>query len=151
MTETAPPIPRRAFLAATLAAVSAGGAVALGLLGQADVPEGDSFRFSRGTSFTDGEEARLRGFLARAAQDDRMVVIITGHTGTQGDGAANIELSQSRADAAATLARTMGVADDNILASGAGGGAPLPKPDGMGDRAYQSSLARVDVALQVRR
>ncbi|MEM1274167.1 MAG: OmpA family protein [Pseudomonadota bacterium] len=149
--DTTPGPPRRLFLAAGLAAVAAGGAAALGILGQVSAPGTDSFRFARGTSLATGEEDRLRGFLQRAAQDDRIVVIITGHSGTSGDAAANLALSEDRAAIAAELAADMGVAASQIRAAGAGGGAPLTQQGDESDRAWQARLARVDVTLQVRR
>lgn len=148
--EREPGLPRRVFMAAGLAAIAAGGAAALGVLGQLTAPQAESFRFARGTGFASGEEARLRGFLADAAQDDRISVIITGHSGTSGDATANLELSTERAELAEALAREMGVDASRIRAAGAGGGNPLPQEAGESDRAWQSRLARVEVSLQVR-
>jgi len=148
--DTSPAPPRRLFLSAILAAVAAGGAVGLGVLGQVTAPQTESFRFARGTSFAAGEEDRLRGVLAQAAQDDRVAVVITGHSGTSGDAAANLELSEARAELAAEIAAAMGIEGARISAAGAGGGAPLPQETGESDRAWQARLARVEVALQVR-
>lgn len=143
--------PRRAFVAAALSALVAGGAVGLGILGGLDQPSSDQFAFSRGTAFAAGEEARLRGFLTEALADDRIMVRITGHSGVTGDAGANQTLSEDRAATAADIARGLGIANGRILAIGVGGDAPLPKEDGESDRGYQSRLARVHVALQLRR
>lgn len=151
MTRMLPPLPRRALFAVLTAAVTATILAGLGAVGSITVPEADNFRFSSGARFANGEEARLRGHLAKAAKDDRITLIITGHTGTQGDEQANIALSEERAQAAVALAEAMGVDPANIRAGGAGGGAPLPRPDGLSERAHQAALARVDVTLQVRR
>lgn len=146
-----PLLPRRVFLAATLSAVCAGGGAALAVLGGASNVETGSFQFTRGVSFAFGEEERLRGVLGRALKDERVHVTILGHTGSAGDPAANLVLSEQRAAIAEALARDLGIAPDRMTARGLGGASPLPKEDGEGDRAYQSRLARVDVSLQLRR
>ncbi|MEM6696624.1 MAG: OmpA family protein [Pseudomonadota bacterium] len=151
MRETAPRPPRRLFLASVLAALTAGGVTALVALGAVDQPRTETFQFARGTSFAGGEEARLRGFLAEAATDARVTVTVIGHSGTQGDSDANVALSQSRADLVADMAAGMGIDDTRLSASGIGGASPLPKPDGVSDRAHEAALSRVDVSLQVRR
>lgn len=149
--EAGPALPRRAFVAAALSAVVAGGAVALGIIGQTTIAKTESFRFSRGTSLADGEEERLRGVLAAALPDDRKHVVIVGHTGTSGDAGANLDLSVKRAEVAAQMARAMGLPDDRLTVTGIGGSTPLSQEDGESDRAHQSRMARVDVTVQVRR
>ncbi|MEM8803590.1 MAG: OmpA family protein [Pseudomonadota bacterium] len=134
-----------------MSAVLAGSAVALGILGGASQVQTGSFQFSRGLSFANGDEARLRGLLAGAVADERIHVTIVGHTGSAGDDAANLELSEERADLAQTMAVTLGIPASRITARGVGGAAPLAKEDGESDRAYQSRLARVEVSLQMRR
>lgn len=143
--------PRRTFIAAILSAAVAGGAVTLAQMGGLTGVDAATFQFSRGAAWASGEEARLKGFLAPALADERISVAIVGHSGTQGDEAANLELSQTRADAAAALAQSIGLASHQITATAVGGGAPLAQQDGEGARAYQTRLARVDVALQLRR
>lgn len=151
MSDAEPRLPRRLFLAAGLSAVTVGGATALGLLGLVSAPETQSFAFSRGTTLASGEEARLRAFLAEATRDTRYAVIITGHTGSQGDAAANLALSEERAQAVAAIAADVGLEASALTVAGVGGGAPLPRIEGQSDRAYQTALARADVTLQVRR
>ncbi|MEL6208706.1 MAG: OmpA family protein [Pseudomonadota bacterium] len=151
MRETAPRPPRRLFLASALAALTAGGVAALVALGAVDQPRTETFQFARGTSFANGEEARLRALLAEAATDARIAVTVIGHSGTQGDNAANVALSEARAVLVAEMADAMGIDDTRLNATGIGGASPLPKPDGTSDRAFEASLARVDVTLQVRR
>lgn len=147
----APFLPRRAFLAAGLSAVLAGGAVALGVVGGASSPQAEQFQFSRGLSWANGEEARLRAMLSQALVDDRIHVTILGHTGDAGDADANLELSQARAALAQTMAEGLGLTTDRITSAGVGGAAPLARTDGESDRAYQSRMARVEVTLQQRR
>lgn len=146
-----PVLPRRAFVAAGLSAVFAGGAIGLAALGGLSGVETEVFGFSRGTSFVNGDEERLRGMLAQALQDDRIHVTILGHTGQAGEADANLELSQTRADLARSIATDLGISGDRITARGVGGGSPLAKTDGESERAYQSRLARVEVSLQMRR
>lgn len=154
VTDTAkaePVFPRRIFVAAGLSAVLAGGIAWSGLIGATSRPETQSFQFSRGVSFAAGEEARLRSFLSKATLDDRYVVRILGHSGNAGDEAANLQLSQNRADVAQDIALALGLEAAQLSAIGLGGAAPLPKADDETDRAHQSRLARVEVTLQMRR
>ncbi len=146
-----PVIPRRAFVAAALSALAAGGAVTLGMLGGLSSVQSDVFQFSRGTSFVTGEEARLRGLLAEALPDERVHVTIVGHTGDAGDASANLALSEERAARAVSIAQSLGIPGDRITATGVGGDAPLAQANGESDRAFQSRLARVEISLQVRR
>ncbi|MEM9757300.1 MAG: OmpA family protein, partial [Pseudomonadota bacterium] len=142
-------VPRRLVLAAIAAAVAAGGAVTLAQLGGVSAPATQSFRFARGTTLANGEEARLRAALSVAARDDRITVTITGHSGTEGDAAANQDLSAARAALAAAIAAEVGIDADRIRAAGVGGGDPLPRETGQSDRAYQAALSRVELSLQV--
>ncbi|MEM9247710.1 MAG: OmpA family protein [Pseudomonadota bacterium] len=138
-------------MAGIAAALAAGGATALATLGGLTGTTTETFRFSRGTALATGEDARLRGVLADVLADARIAVTIVGHSGTQGDAAANLALSVERAEAVAAIAREMGVAAARLTVTGVGGGDPLPRTDGQSDRAFEAALARVDVALQVRR
>ncbi|MDJ1006405.1 MAG: OmpA family protein [Paracoccaceae bacterium] len=151
MAEREPPPPRRIFVAGLLAALLAGGTTALVSFGAVTAPDTETFRFSRGTVLAAGEEARLRGALAAAVADDRITVTVTGHSGTLGEAAANLALSEDRAERVRTIALDMGLAADRITASGVGGGAPLPREAGQSERAHEASLARVEVTLQRRR
>ncbi|MEL7098837.1 MAG: OmpA family protein [Pseudomonadota bacterium] len=89
--------------------------------------------------------------MAGALSDDRIFVTIVGHTGSAGDAAANLSLSEARAALAADMAEALGIAPERITARGVGGGAPLDKQTNENARAYQSRLARIDVTLQLRR
>lgn len=151
MAESEPGVPRRLFVAAALAALGAGGATALGVFGALGAPETEAFGFSRANTFATGEETRLRGHLSRALEDDRLGVVIVGHSGTLGDDAANLALSEERAAAVRALAVGMGIAPGRIAATGVGGGAPLAREPGQSDRAHEASLARVEVTLRMRR
>jgi len=151
MTENDPLLSRRLLLAASLAAIVAGGATALASFGAISAPGTETFRFSRGTALAAGEEARLKGFLAPALQDDRLRVVIVGHSGMEGESPSNLELSEKRAASAQGIALEMGIAAERVIASGVGAGAPLPREAGQPDDVYEARLARVEVTLQVRR
>lgn len=144
-------VPRRTVLAALVSAGTAAAATGLVHWGGLDAPEQARFQFSRGTTFAEGEEARLRGFLARAVSEDRLAVVITGHSGSTGEAAANQALSARRAQIAAQTALDLGIPEARITAAGVGGAAPLPKQDGQSEREFQSTLSRVDVTLRVLR
>lgn len=144
-------MPRRAFFAAALSAITAGGAVGLAMWGGVDAPATESFQFSRGVLFQAGEAERLQAYLAKATLDDRIDVTIIGHSGTAGDATANTELSQNRADIALEAAATLGIGRGRLTAIGLGGASPLAQESGESDRAWQARLARVEVSMQVRR
>jgi len=146
-----PLLPRRSFLAAGLSAVLAGSAAYLAIAGGVTAVQRATFQFSRGVSLAKGDREALRGFLARALPDERMHVTILAHTGSTGDSHANIKLSQERAAFVEALAKDLGIAQERITARGLGGSAPLGKDPGESERAFQSRLARVEVALQLRR
>ncbi len=148
---TAPVFSRRAFIAAALSALTAGGVVALLTLGAVTQPDTASFRFSRGVIMAADVQDQARGFLSKALHDDRIRVTIVGHTGEAGDPAANLKLSIARAEKLGALARDMGILPEQIITTGVGGSAPVPRNDGEGARAYQARLARVETTLQMRR
>lgn len=148
---SAPGLPRRAVIGAFLVAAALGGAAALGISGAALHPRSDDFLFGRGTSFSSGEEARLKARLADLAADDRIVIRIIGHSGTQGEEAANLALSEQRAEAARAVAQAAGFPQRRIdWVGGVGGGDPLVQDADESDRAWQARLARVTLAWQVR-
>lgn len=142
-------VPGRVYLGAVLAGIAVAGLVALGLIGAAEAPAQAEFRFTRGVEFAPGEEARLRGHLIELAADPDRFVRIVGHTGVQGDGDANQDLSEQRAAVAASVARDVGVPDERLLTvTGVGGGAPLANDQGLGHREWERSLSRVTILDQ---
>ena len=138
------PLPRRFFLGAVLAGATIAGGTVLGFIGVGQQPRTESFRFSRGTAFAPGEEQRLRGFLNEAAANPRLGLRITGHTGTSGDPDANLALSTERAEAARSMAATLGIPEDRVLFAGGVGGAN-PPPGSDDTREAQRAMARVTV------
>ncbi len=148
--EAMPVMRRRVFVAAALSGLCAAAVAGLGYVGLLGAPERADFQFARGTSFAQGEEARLRAFLTPAVQDSQFHVSIIGHTGSQGDPAANLDLSEARAGLASEIAADLGIAADRIDAHGVGGASPLAREDGLSDRAYQALLSRVEISIQAR-
>lgn len=146
-----PILPRRAFIAAGLAALTTGSSIALAILGGLDKPEARTFQFSRGVSLSGGDENQLRGFLSEALADSRIQVTILGHTGSTGNADANQKLSEDRAEMASNIAQDLGIDRERITARGLGGSAPLEKRDSENDRAHQTRLARVEIILQIGR
>ncbi|MEL6640002.1 MAG: OmpA family protein [Pseudomonadota bacterium] len=149
--DISPRIPRRTLLAAMCSACVAGGAAYLATVGQVTAPETQIFRFVRGVSLATGEEQRLRAYLLSALRDDRMSVAIVGHSSVSGDAAANQQLSEARAMFVTDIATDIGIDPARIAFVGVGGSAPLARPEGLAERAWQAELARVEVTLQVRR
>lgn len=77
-------------------------------------------------------------------------ILIEGHTGTRGDTADNLQLSQDRAEAVARYFRvTYDVKQNRLHAVGYGGQKPLKKNFDESDRSYQGRLARVVVKLMM--
>lgn len=148
---SSPVLPRRTFVVAGFSAVTAASFVSLGILGGFSRVQQGVFQFTRGLSFAAGQEARLRGLLSEALLDDRIHVTILGHTSDAGNVAANLQLSEERAALVREMAEDMGIDPDRITSNGIGSSAPLDRVDGESDRAFQLRLARVEVALQMRR
>ncbi len=146
-----PILPRRAFVVAALSAVTAASFISLGVIGGLSRIDQGMFQFTRGLSLAAGQESRLRGFLSDALSDERIQVIILGHTSDAGNDNANLKLSEERAALVRTIAEEMGIASDRITANGVGSSAPLDREEGETDRAFQQRMARVEVALQMRR
>jgi len=75
-------------------------------------------------------------------------IVVKGHTGLQGDPAANILLSQERADSVMRYLIVTYLMDTNRIRSmGFGFSKPLSKQSGESDRAYYYRLPRVEIFL----
>jgi len=144
-------MPFRAYAGALLGAVVIAAAVGFAHIGAIEAPQDQDFRFTRGTTFAPGEDTALRGYLADIAMDDRIVLRITGHTGTRGDDTANVNLSNGRAAAAQKIALDLGISPSRILwVGGVGGAAPLPRDPDISEREWESDLSRVTIESVVR-
>lgn len=141
-------IPRRVFIGGTLAAATAGSVGAVVTVGQHRKNIHEDFQFSRGTVFQNGEQERLRGFLISSVDYPRHKIQFIGHSGTEGDEDANIELSESRAQAALSIYDELQMDPARVIKTiGVGGALPLKRIPDISDRTYQSMLARVTVSL----
>ncbi len=140
------PFPVRGAMGAILAAAITAGSVFLFDLGKIDAPTADDFHFTRGVSFADGEEARLKGYLASIAAEDRVHLRITGHTGTKGDDPANQKLSTQRAQAVEGILSDLGFSASRIdWVGGIAGANPLPRDADQSEREWERGLSRVTV------
>ncbi len=75
-------------------------------------------------------------------------MVIEGHTGSRGDAAANLELSEERAEAVARyLGITYDVDENRVRAIGKGASEPLARRPGESSRAYNYRLPRVEIFL----
>ena len=75
-------------------------------------------------------------------------VLVKGHTAPSGDEAANLRLSQERAEAVkGSLEAVRGIDPNRVRAVGVGSREPLLRPPGEGDLSYRSRLARVEFVL----
>ncbi|MEM9043734.1 MAG: OmpA family protein [Pseudomonadota bacterium] len=134
------------MIGSVIAGLIIGSASWAGWLGSLQAPDKTSFRFSRGTTLAPGEEGRLRGLLATIAAEERIILRVIGHTGTQGDREANQALSLQRAQVVGSIVAAMSIDPDRIVfVGGLGGDAPLPKQEDESEREYQRRLARVEV------
>ncbi len=143
MQAAAPAVPRRAVIGAGLVALAIGLAAWAGLSGAALAPASTDYQFSRGTQLATGEEARMKADIARAAADDRCICgssAIAGPRATQPPTCACPKIAPK--PPAASRWRPV------CRPAGSTGSAgrrrrSAPRGDDMGDRAYQSGLARV--------
>ena len=139
-------LPRRYILGAVLAGGLVAAASGLGLIGYGSTPKSADFRFSRGIDLAPCEYAAAIGLISEYVVRPDIGFHITGHTGTSGASAANLTLSQSRADTVREMMMEQGVAPNRILSAiGVGGGSPLPRSADQTDREYQRSLSRVTI------
>ena len=75
-------------------------------------------------------------------------VLVKGHTTPSGDEAANLRLSQERAEAVKNYLETVrGIDSNRLRAAGVGSREPLLRPPGEGDLSYPFRLARVEFIL----
>jgi outer membrane protein OmpA-like peptidoglycan-associated protein len=109
----------------------------------------DPIGFQRGTGTIDESGAAAVEAVSRTlAHYPRYRLAIRGHTGLGGDDAANLELSQARAQAVMELlANQYGVDPDRMQGIGYGSSRPLPRQPGENDRAYAYRLPRVEFVL----
>lgn len=145
-------IARRYLIGSILCAVAIGGALALDRIGSAAVREPLTVQFARGTTLAPGEGERLSAFVGAHIAEPRLTVHILGHTGQRGEAAANLALSQERADAVAALLLEAGLEQSQILSvQGAGAAEPLDAMPGESSGALQRRMSRAVVTPVLRK
>lgn len=105
--------------------------------------------FERGSAnlSEDGRSA-LNAVAEKLSHYPNYRLVIRGHTGIDGDPAANLDLSKRRAQTALDyFVSTFHVDPNRIRAAGYGASQPLPRQEGESDRAYAYRLPRVEFAL----
>lgn len=111
------------------------GAAALFVVGSAagvifpndrDGPGVTTVRFDVGTRLVEADTAGLTAVADALLDAPTTVAVITGHTGPEGDPAANLSLSEQRAAAVAERLTAAGVPSDRLRIRGAGGAVPPP-------------------------
>lgn len=134
-----------------VALLVAAGVAWLAFTGQGELnrPQRLTLAFERGTLLPGAEQARLRVVQAAMRENPAYGAVIKGHSGTLGDPAANLALSEQRASAVARALADLGIDPERLTAIGVGGEEPLPRRDGEGDLSYQKRLGRADVLLRV--
>jgi len=106
-----------------------------------------TLNFSRGTSVDPRDMPKIEIIADLASTNAAYTIVVTGHTGTSGDSAANVELSKRRASAIEALLLKAGV-NNKIKTIGVGGDKPLNKSNGESNRDFQSRLSRAVVSVE---
>lgn len=105
--------------------------------------------FQSGTATLTSEAQRVVDEAIIALQHDfsQHRVFVKGHTGPSSDEAANLALSQNRAESVQQYFISRGIDPNRVKAVGAGSKEPLIRQRGEGELSYRSRLARVEFIL----
>ena len=103
--------------------------------------------FPRGIALTAQAEKALTEAARELLDNSDLVVRIEAHTGTRGDGQANLELSEQRATLVRDQLVQLGVAPERIEMDAFGGDRPLQRGSQETDRAYQLRLSRAEIII----
>jgi len=138
-----------ALLGLTMLGVAASGA---GLVfPDAAAPERITVAFGVGARLDGEAEAGIAAAANALLDNPETIVIVTGHTGPQGDAEANLQLSRDRAEAVRTALVAAGIPADRIVTNGVGGTvAPAPM-DGESEAALAQRTKRADLRIVERR
>lgn len=135
------------FLGAAIVVGTVLSGVWLHTIGSANEDYAFNINFSRGVAVDTRDMAKINEIVTLAATNSSYEIVITGHTGTTGDPAANKELSTNRAKEIEQLLRDAGVTNP-IVVVGAGGTEPLEKLNNESDRDFQARLSRATVSVE---
>lgn len=103
--------------------------------------------FEVGTRTSDAAGATIAAVADAALDAPSSVVVVTGHTGPEGDAEANLALSRERAKVIAEALRAAGVPGDRILVRGAGGSATPAAEDGESAASLARRAKRAEMRL----
>lgn len=107
----------------------------------------DPISFNSGSGKVDESGLKtVESLIPKLENYPRFRVVVEGHTGTRGDRQANLELSQTRADAVKeVLVQKFQVDPDRVRSVGVGPDRPLKQQNDESLRAWQNRLSRVEV------
>jgi outer membrane protein OmpA-like peptidoglycan-associated protein len=107
--------------------------------------------FEVGLRTTSVTQATIAAVADAALDEPTTVVIVTGHTGAEGDPEANLALSRERANVIAKALRAAGVPVDRIVQRGAGGTMTPATESGDGEASLVKRARRAEIRLVERR
>lgn len=107
--------------------------------------------FEVGVRTASATPATIAAVADAAIDDPTTVVIVTGHTGTQGDPEANLDLSRERATVIAEALQAAGVPADRIVQRGAGGAVTPTAERADGQAGLEKRAKRAEIRLVERR
>lgn len=150
VTSSMPPrIPMtRRLVGLSILLTSIGLVAAQSWLMQTKLDQNLSVGFVRGTTLTESAAGTLDAVAALKREHPSAIISLTGHTGTAGEPALNLSLSQERAAQVRDQLIERGVPGEAISADGKGGTDPLPQTADESERAWQARLARVDIQIR---
>ena len=122
-------------------------ALILDSLGEAQQPSTYRVGFNGGVDMAEGALPEIDRAIEDALVRDQARVVISGHTGTRGDTAANQALSEKRAEAVAGKMREGGVDEERITTLGKAGSEPLEQRPDESERAFQRRLPRAEIVV----
>lgn len=122
-------------------------ALILNNLGEAQQPSTYRVGFDGGVELAEGTRPEIERAIEDALVREHARVVISGHTGTRGDTAANQALSEKRAEAVASRILEAGVDEDRITTLGKAGSEPLERRPDESERAFQRRLPRAEIVV----
>ncbi|XOZ32370.1 OmpA family protein [Halomonadaceae bacterium KBTZ08] len=122
-------------------------ALILDSLGEAQQPSTYRVGFDGGVDLAEGALPEIERAIEDALVREHARVVISGHTGTRGDTAANQALSGKRAEAVAQKMLNAGVDEDRVTTLGKAGSEPLEQRPDESERAFQRRLPRAEIVV----
>jgi len=107
--------------------------------------------FDVGVRTSAASQATISAVADAALDTPTSVLIVTGHTGPEGDPDANLALSRQRAEVIADALRQAGVPAERIISRGAGGSVTPVAKDGESQASLAQRAKRAEMRLVERR